>query len=622
MFTEQFATLMGEVRENLKTALAAMKPNKTFKKAPDTETFMKFKIVQFICWSISSGKRLYMVGDPGIGKTSFVKWFIENVMKYDFIYIPAAHFSAENLFVPFPAEVETEEGKVRVLQTLFFKKFTSDRPKVVFIDEIGRAEPGFANLLMELLSEGTLAGWAPQNLVTVIAADNPQGSSSGRINGLDFAQASRFATIELGAKDTPWRYFLAGSDALKDVDLTKVYGMFDSLDDKIKGVFHPRQLGHTLPAMLAGFPGVWTLPVVNGLRVQIQDASGRERTQDVLDRAAAALGVENRETIPNKLDRALEYADASEVNIRFLAAPGIGKSSVIKAHLRKTGRSFHYDSAALMTPEDFAAPFPAADGQSLELLPMAKFADQTPWVWILDELCRASRRTQNALMEPIQEHTLGGDPTALRYTIAIDNPREVAGMKLDVGKNDLAQASRFALTIELLASDIPFGAYLKEVYGEEVATPFVEWWEDDLDDVGRTLCPARSLEIMITLNEANLDLQSALAFMNGEHVKVPLVELYARLENRPLARLKQVVARVDEFEEMLAAGKDENPMEHATVFMAFYKADPAGPGGLESVRDVCKRLYKVLDRQHRIDLIRQGGERQKFWSAILHEEEI
>jgi len=50
------------------------------------------------------------------------------------------------------------------------------------------------------------------------------------------------------------------------------------------------------------------------------------------------------------------------------------------------------------------------------------------------------------------------------------------------------------------------------------------------------------------------------------------------------------------------------------VFMAFFKADVPQ---LEEVRDICVRLYKKLDRQHRIDLIRQGGERQRFWNSVL-----
>ena len=120
----------------------------------------------------------------------------------------------------------------------------------------------------------------------------------------------------------------------------------------------------------------------------------------------------------------------------------------------------------------------------------------------------------------------------------------------------------------------------------------------------------------MNLHEAGNDLLWALPYVNGEYVKVPLVELHARLDKRPLARLRQVVANIDEYAAQLALGKDEEAMAHATVFMAFYKADIPQ---LEEVRDVCVRLFKLLDRQHRIDLIRQGGDRQKFWNSILTE---
>ena len=121
---------------------------------------------------------------------------------------------------------------------------------------------------------------------------------------------------------------------------------------------------------------------------------------------------------------------------------------------------------------------------------------------------------------------------------------------------------------------------------------------------------------MINTHEAGNELQWALPFVGGEYVKVPLVDLHARLEKRPLARLKAIVADVEQYEADLSLGKDEFPMEHATVFMAFLKADVAA---LEKVREVCVRLYRVLDRQHRIDLIRQGGERQRFWNGVLQD---
>lgn len=608
MYTANLAHTLGNVKEALEAHLDGISPNATFKTAPEAKEYANLPIVKAFVHAVASGQRYYLVGEAGIGKTSFVKE-IGSVLGYDVICINAANLGVENLFVPFPTE--TEDG-ASVLNSLFFEKFNGPGRKVIFIDEIGRADAGLANTLMELLQEGTLAGKAIEGLVTVIAADNPQGTAYGRMAGLDFSQADRFAAVKLDAKGTPWRRAVASQ--FPEVNLTKVFSAYDTFDADVRRVLNPRVLEFTIAALLEGFPGVWSLPIVNGVRQQLVDRAGTERTKEILDKIASALGTTNRDVIADSVDKAVEYAVRNGRNVYIQGRPGIGKTARIKALLKTLDVDFEYDSAAVLQPEDLTVPFPAADGKSLKLVPMAKFGKTTPWVWIVDEIARGSRRTQNAIMEPIQERTLGGNPTSLVCTIALNNPREVAGMKLDVGKNDLAQASRFALSLEIDAKDIPSARYLRDKYSEEVATPFIEWWEDDLDDVGRVLCTPRCLERMIGLHEAGNDLQWALPYVNGDYVKVPLVELHARLDKRPLARLRQIVQQVDAFEAELAKGKDEASMEHATVFMAFYKADVPQ---LEEVRDICVRLYKLLDRQHRIDLIRQGGERQRFWNSVL-----
>lgn len=608
MYTEKLAHTMGDVKEALDKHLDAYSTNATYGAKPEVKEYVNLPIVKAFVHSVASGQRYYMVGEAGIGKTSFIKE-IGAALGYEVICINAANLGVENLFVPFPVETD---GGVRVLESLFFGKFTSPGRKVIFIDEIGRADAGLANTLMELLQEGTLAGREIENLVTVIAADNPQGSSYGRMAGLDFAQADRFATVKLDSKGTPWRRALAAQFA--EVDLKKVFSAYDALDSDVRRVLNPRVLEFVIAALLEGFPAAWALPIVNGVRQNLVDRGGNDRTKDALDKVASALGTVNRDTVPDGVDRAVDYAVRTGRNIYIQGRPGIGKTARIKALLKAKGVAHEYDSAAVLQPEDLTVPFPSSDGKTLDLVPMAKFGKDEPWVWIVDEIARGSRRTQNAIMEPIQERTLGGNPTNLMCTIALNNPREVAGFKLDVGKNDLAQASRFALSLEIDAKDIPSARYLREKYTEEVATPFIEWWEDDLDDVGRVLCTPRCIERMIGLYEAGNDLQWGLPYVNGDYVKVPLVELHARLDKRPLARLRQIVANCDQYEAELAKGKDEASMEHATVFMAFYKADVAQ---LDEVREICVRLYKLLDRQHRIDLIRQGGERQKFWNEIL-----
>jgi MoxR-like ATPase len=609
--TIRLQELLSSTKERLGEVLKGFEANATYKEAPDAKEYMAFPIAKALLHAVASGQRYYLVGEAGIGKTSFAKWFCE-VLGIRIAYLNAANVSIENLQVPFP--VDDPVSGLKVLDPLFYSEFVAPGPKIIFIDEIGRADQSLGNSLMEILQEGTLAGKEIPDLITVIAADNPQGSDYGRMAGLDFSQADRFAALELTSKDSPWRRHLAIK--FPDVDLAKVYSVYDTFDADVRRVLNPRVLEFLIPALLEGFPGEWVLPVVNGVRARLVNKAGVDVTKASLDKIASALGTVNRETIPDKLDRAVDYAIRTGRNLYIQGRPGIGKTSRIKAVLKAKGIKYHYDSAAVLQPEDMSVPFPSGDGKSIDLMPMRKFVEPDPWVWIIDEIARGSRRTQSALMEPIQERTIAGRPLNLVCTIALNNPREVAGFKLDVGKNDLAQASRFALSIEVDADDIPSPAYLRDLYGEEVATPFIEWWEDDLDDVGRVLCTPRCLERMISMHEAELPLQWALPYVNGSYVKVPLVELQARLDKRPMARLKAIVAKVDEYESLLAAGKDESPMEHAAVFMAFYKADLKQ---LEAAKDVCVRLYRVLDRQHKIDLIRQGGDRQRFWNQVLTE---
>jgi MoxR-like ATPase len=607
--TTQFLDSLASTRELMEAYVDSYVPNSTYKTKPEVKEYMNLPYVKGFLHALACNQRYYFVGPAGIGKTSFIKAVCQ-ALGLDAIVINAANLSIENLFVPFP--IHSEELDQQVLETLFFHRFAADTQKVIFIDEIGRADAGLANTLMELLQEGTLAGREIPGLVTVVAADNPQGTAYGRMAGLDFSQADRFATVKLDAKSTPWRRALASEFA--DIDLSKVFSTYDTLDGNVREVLNPRVLAFVIRALTNGFPGEWALPMVTGVRMKLANRNGEDVTDVTLDKVAAALGTVNRKHIPDAVDRVVDYALAFNQNVYIQGRPGIGKTSRIKALLKAKEIAFHYDSAAVLQPEDLSVPFPSKDGKTLDLVPTAKFSTTVPWVWIVDEIARGSRRTQNAIMEPIQERTIGGQETMLKCTIALNNPREVAGFKLDVGKNDLAQASRFALSIEIDAQDIPSASYLRDVYGDEIATPFIEWWEDDLDDIGRVLCTPRALERMISLYEAGNDLQWGLPFVAGDYVKVPLVELHARLDKRPLARLKQIVAGVEMYADELAKGKDEAAMEHATVFMAFYKADIAQ---LTEVRDVCVRLYRLLDRQHRIDLIRQGGDRQKFWNSVL-----
>jgi MoxR-like ATPase len=608
---------LSKFRKDLEKSLKTIKPNSTYKTSAELKEYLGLDLVKGTIHAIETGQRYRFIGEAGIGKTSFMKWICE-ILGLRLVVIPAAQISIENLMVPFP--VDDEEYGRKVLEWLFYKHFEDKSPYVIYIDEPGRADSTLGNTLMELLQEGTLGGKKLEGLVTVVATDNPEGAAYGKMAGLDFAQADRFATVILGANGTPWRRALA--EEFADIDLSSLYTLYARLDEDVRRVLNPRVLGNLIPAALEGFPLIYSLPVIQGERVKLVDKSGADRTEKVLNDIAAALGVPNKDRISDVVEKAINFAVRYHKNIFIEGAPGIGKTSYIKSLLNSKKIRAEYDSAPMLTPEDMSIPFPSSSGQSLELMPNRKYLQPGEWVYIVDEVYRGSRRTQSALMPVIQEHELGGEKLpGLLCTIALNNPKQVAGMRLDVGRADLAQATRYALSLQITAADIPSSTYLYDVYGEEIATPFVEWWQDDLDDVGRALCTPRCLERMIKLHTAeggSLPLQWALPYVNGEYVGVPLVELQARLDKQPLARLRQIVAKVDEYESLLSADRSalDNPEVHATVYVAFSRAEQKQ---LEAAREVCVRLLRHLDQQHRINLIRADGWRQQFWFEVLKE---
>lgn len=608
---EDLGTLMKKLRDSFSESFAT---NATFSQAPTAAEFDKLNIVKAVVFAIATGQRFLLIGDAGIGKTSFVKWVCRQ-LGVEMVYIPAANISIENLMVPFPTDDPDFGGKV--LEPKFYRQLMTPNPKLIVIDEIGRAERDMGNTCMEITQEGSLFGQKIPNLVSVVAMDNHAGMQYGRLNSLDFAQADRLATVVMDHNGTPWARALASQ--YSNVNLSQVFSTYARLPIEIRRTLSPRVLEHLIYALINGFPGICALPIIMGERVSLVTDSGADRTEEVLNSMAAALGVANRDRVPEIMDRALDAVLRDGINVFFEGVPGTGKTSKIKAYLAKHNTDVVYYSVPALSPEDLHVPFPAADGSVLEIMPQAKLvstpANGGKKVIVLDEVCRGVRRTQNALMEVIQERTVGGQVIpGLAGNIGINNPKAVAGFKLDVGKSDMAQATRWTLSIQLNNVETGWSGYLYETYGDEI-TPFIEWWQDDLDDLGRVLITPRTIERLYGLYKGGLPLEWGKAYVGGEYVAVALVDLQNRLDSQPLARLRQIAAKVDEYEERLSEGEG-NEADHLAVFMAFSKAELRQ---LQENRDVCVRLMRVLAQQHRINLIRPGGERQKFWHEVLLE---
>lgn len=608
--------------------------NATFKKAPTPDVMLQYTMTKALIWAIASGQRFLFKGDSGIGKTKFIMWFCR-MLGIDALVLPLATISLENIMVPTP--VVDADGN-RAIDHVFYERMMSDTPKIIFLDEVGRpSDRSLGNTIMELLQEGTIAGKAIPGLIGVVAADNLANGLYGKIQTLDLAQASRFVTIEVDTTSTPWQHALASKFA--DVDLSKVFSAYAKLDRQQRIGMSPAILESVITMVVNGLPGIYGVPKVAGVRQTVVNAAGRDTTDEVLEPIAAALGMPLRHPDESTALKALEFAIREGLRLQpngefttFYGegAPGIGKTALVKQILAdlsvELGAAMTvsmtstpaseseeaeiadklavYLSAPAMQPEDLVIPF-AKPGGALEVLLMKYLSNDRPKVIVIDEVFRASRRTANSLMELTGEGSMGGRKIpGLVCIIGLNNPREVAGYKLDVGRADPAQARRFKISADLSAESMPAIAWLRSTYGDEQAGPFLDWWQEDVGALERLLVPPRVLEMMIRNYAAGLDISWALPYIGDEYVPVSLADLRTRLDKRPQARLRAIAANVERFEAEMTV--DETSSEaQTTVYTAFSKAELSL---LKEHRDAVVRLLAVLERQYRILLLQSPGQ--------------
>lgn len=604
-------------RDDIVAAIEAMEfggTNATYAQAPPAKEFADLDLVQGFQFGLAEDVPVRFIGGAGIGKTSFLLDMCEQ-LGITVVYIPAALTAPEDLTVPAPHD-DPDTGQ-KVLDFLLNSELTAPGQKVLVIDELARAPKQVQNQLLELVQNRRLADIPIPDLVGVFSADNDGKEYSGLQGSADLAQADRWATITVDVNGSPWRRALAAKYA--DTDLTGVFRHYASLPKRIKEVLNPRKLDHVIYNLLRGHPGIWGLAIVAGERQRLIDEAGADLTDEVLDKIASALGTTNRDRLEDPVAAAFKAAMADGVNLFIEGAPGTGKTAYLRDQIEQAGAEMVYFSAPVTSPDSLLVPMPNSDGE-LDTLVYKSLVTDTgrPKVLMVDEVWRGSKQTRNALMEPFQQGTIAGQAIpGLVACVAANNPKEVSGYKLDVGRPDPAQAGRFAINLSVDAADIPSFEHLLAKYGEE-AEPFIEWYQHDLDanDPSRVLITRRTIERLIKLHRQGKPLEWAKPFLNGEHAPVSLIDLETRLANRPVARLRYIAQHSDWYAEQLGQGEDVDPARHDEVYAAFSKAELSQ---LTEQREVCVKLYALLKQQYRFALLRRGGDRQQFWYHVLRD---
>lgn len=594
--------------------------NATYPQPPDDGPTAKLE--KFIDAMVATGQTGQIFGEHGIGKTStFVSYIPKRFPGTTLVVIPAANLTPDDLLVNAP--VRDDDSGELVLRQLVMRQLVPGKPFVLLIDDSLQAGSTVQSQLMQIACNWTLGEYDLRELgcVGVFLTDN-ESLAETSVRRSDLAILDRMVTIRLTPNDTAWRQALAAR--FPEWDLREVFREWASLSPRLRYLLSPRTLEHVLHCARAGFPLAWGLPLLNGARLALTEEGkdgepGRDRTADVLDAIAAAVGARNPATVTDPVRRILRAAMTHRWAVLLQGPPGCGKTEITKQIAREeTGRDPVYFSLPVTNVEDLCVPVPAPDG-SLTAMLARSLLDPEPKVLVWDEYNRPKDKATFAkLMEVTQEWTLAGRRIPnLRAQVALQNPPYYLGRKMLVASNNVAQASRFTISYEVLPDDIPANEWLISTYGDTAET-VLEWWKNDIDDEGRDWITKRTLERLIKLHEAGMPLEPGLIYLgDGEYAPVPLSALEARLAATPdrpgraRPQPRELGGPARRRGRASAEGTDDTDLVH----QVFSNAEVSQ---LERHLDVVASLLRYLPPKLRATyLVGQTPERQRFWVDAL-----
>ena len=636
-------------------------PNATFEDAPQIGGS---KMEQAVIHSVMTGKTVRLAGSQGIGKSQTIRSAASLFPGTEVVNLNMSCLSADELLMMAASKITDPVGVVKyVLTELLHEALASPGQKILHIEDgLQAGSPAALNAVMQLLCSWEIGTFKLRDygVIGVVASDNLSLKETA-LHANDIAQQDRLFTVKVTAADSQWQHALAME--FPEHNLTDVFKVWGELSGKVRSeIMSPRTMEHLIFNLTLGNPGIWGIPLHNGVRAKIGIQNGdtfQDRTGEYLDRFAAALGAPNPASVPNPVVRAAMQTIEHGKTMLVQGAPGTGKTEVIKetvANLLGVDPMENYLSMANTSVDELVIPM-VVDGQ-LRMALRERFYSPEAKVLILDEVnrCRTSH-DRAKMMELLLEHTIADQEiTNLRGVIAIQNPGYACGRKLDVQHFNRAQADRFFISLDIQPEDIASNEWLlneypkqwaakqvrakvlmtggslsedeaateaakHESHAKEAAETVIDWFKNDIDQEARDWVTGRSKERLIDNALLGFELETALIHIGeGEAAPVSLAGLRDRLAERPRTGLREIAENVDEWERLLGESANADPT-HGTVeaSMVHSALMAAELSQLETHREVVIRMLRHLPRKFVLTYVDTKGETQKFWVLALAE---
>lgn len=106
---------------------------------------------EFLCHTLYLKKYPFLLGPKGCGKSSVVRELADAMGMEYYAFDMGQAFKPKKMFVG--GLVVGEGGRTRTVRSEFFKAFTSERPTLIFLDELTRIPMVAANFLMTILDK-------------------------------------------------------------------------------------------------------------------------------------------------------------------------------------------------------------------------------------------------------------------------------------------------------------------------------------------------------------------------------------------------------------------------------------------------------------------------------------